>query len=73
MAIKAYTGIMGAGKTYEVVSVVIFNALRAGRRVISNIAGLNYPVFVDLLVEGDDPAGGIVEVAVESRQLFTSP
>ena len=40
MAIKAYVGIMGSGKTYEVASVVIMNALKSGRRVISNIAGL---------------------------------
>lgn len=51
MAIKAYTGIMGSGKTYEVVSVVIKNALAQGRRVVSNIAGLNLEAFVDVLVE----------------------
>ena len=49
MAIKAYTGIMGSGKTYEVVSEVIRTALAQGRRVVSNIAGLNYEAFVDLL------------------------
>lgn len=32
MSIKAYVGRMGSGKTYEVVSVVILNALRNGRR-----------------------------------------
>jgi zona occludens toxin len=42
MSIKAYTGRMGSGKTYEVVSVVILGALRSGRRVVSNIAGLDY-------------------------------
>lgn len=41
MAIKSYVGIMGSGKTYEVASVVIFDAIKQGRRVISNIAGLN--------------------------------
>lgn len=41
MAIKAYVGIMGSGKTYEVASVVIYDAIKQGRRVISNIAGLN--------------------------------
>ncbi|WP_310450287.1 zonular occludens toxin domain-containing protein [Sulfuritalea sp.] len=42
MSIKAYVGIMGSGKTYEVVTVVIYNALKRGRRVVSNIAGLNF-------------------------------
>lgn len=53
MAIKAYVGIMGSGKTYEVVSVVIYNALRRGRRVVSNIAGLNFEAMkASLLAEG---------------------
>lgn len=56
MAIKAYTGIMGAGKTYEVVVEVIYKALARGRRVVSNIAGLNFEEFKRLLVEdGIDP------------------
>lgn len=42
MAIKLYTGRMGSGKTYEVVTEVVLNGLRRGRRVVSNIAGLNY-------------------------------
>lgn len=42
MSIKAYVGIMGSGKTYEVVTGVVFNSLKAGRRVVSNIAGLNF-------------------------------
>ncbi|MCB5206530.1 zonular occludens toxin domain-containing protein [Methylovorus mays] len=50
MAIKAYVGIMGSGKTYEVVTVVILNAIRQGRRVVSNIAGLNYDEMQKLLV-----------------------
>lgn len=65
MAIKAYTGIMGSGKTYEVVSVVIKNALAQGRRVVSNIAGLNLEAFKTVLVEdGIDPAkiGELVHV-----------
>lgn len=68
MSIKAYVGIMGSGKTYEVVSVVILNALRLGRRVITNIAGINYPAMVDLLVsEGVDPdkIGKVVQVPHE--------
>lgn len=51
MSIKLYVGRMGSGKSYEVVSVVILQALKIGRRVVSNIAGLNYDKFVDLLTE----------------------
>ena len=41
MAINAYTGLMGSGKTYEVVSSVILPAIKAGRDVVTNIYGLN--------------------------------
>lgn len=41
MAINCYSGLMGTGKSYEVVSSVVVPAIVAGRRVVSNIAGLN--------------------------------
>lgn len=41
MAINCYCGLMGTGKSYEVVSSVVVPAVAAGRRVVSNIAGLN--------------------------------
>lgn len=65
MAIKLYTGIQGSGKTYEVVTVVILGALREGRRIVSNIAGLNFEAMRALLVsEGSDPEtiGSIFQV-----------
>lgn len=66
MAIKAYLGRMGSGKTYEVVSVVILAAVARGRRVVTNIAGLNIQAMVELLVsEGHDAAklGTVVVVS----------
>lgn len=42
MAVTGYFGTPGSGKTYEVVSQVILTALRTGRRVVANIAGLHY-------------------------------
>lgn len=42
---------MGSGKTYEVVTVVILNALARGRRVVSNIAGLNVEAMRAVLLE----------------------
>lgn len=41
MAINAYTGLMGSGKTYEVVASVILPAIKAGRNIVTNIHGLN--------------------------------
>lgn len=40
MAILAYVGIPGSGKSYEVVSSVILEHFRKGRRIVSNIEGV---------------------------------
>ncbi len=54
---------MGSGKTYEVVSVVILEALRSGRRVVSNIAGLNADIMRDFLIaQGCENPGEVVHV-----------
>ncbi len=41
MAINVYTGLQGSGKSYEVVSSVIVPALAKGRRVVTNVYGLD--------------------------------
>lgn len=41
MAINAYTGLMGSGKSYEAVSSVIVPAINTGRRVVTNIDGID--------------------------------
>ncbi|ODP33322.1 zonular occludens toxin domain-containing protein [Pandoraea sp. ISTKB] len=41
MAINCYTGLQGSGKSYEVVGGPIVEAIRAGRRVVTNIDGVN--------------------------------
>lgn len=51
MALKGYFGSPGSGKTYEVVENVILPALTQGRRVVTNIAGLDYEAICDFLVE----------------------
>lgn len=66
MSIKAYVGRMGSGKTYEVASVVIYKALASGRRVVSNIAGLDIEAYKDLmLAEGipEERIGRLVQVS----------
>lgn len=71
MSIKAYVGRMGSGKSYEVVSHVILSALRSGRRVLSNIAGLNYQAMVDYLVsEGVDKSEIGELVIVDHAQVM---
>lgn len=40
MAITAYTGVPGAGKTYALVQDVILQALANGRNVLTNVAGV---------------------------------
>lgn len=65
MPIKAYIGLPRNGKSYEVVSQVILPSLRQGRRVVSNIAGLNEEAFRLILhAEGltDDKIGQLVSV-----------
>ena len=41
MAINVYTGLMGSGKSYEVVSSVVTTAIAAGRRVVTNVDGID--------------------------------
>lgn len=73
MSIKAYVGRMGSGKTYEVVSVVILGALRRGRRVITNIAGVDYAACADLLVAEGVPADKIGRLVTVPHELVTNP
>lgn len=71
MAIKAYVGIMGSGKTYEVVSVVIYGALKRGRRVVSNIAGLDFEVMkASLIAEGVDESKIGELVCIPHEKVF---
>lgn len=41
MPINVYTGLMGSGKSYECVSSVIVPAVKAGRRVVTNVDGID--------------------------------
>lgn len=77
MAINAYTGLMGSGKSYEVVENVILPALLAGRRVVTNVANLQQDDIFAYLVEkfGTDlvKLGQIVQVVnddIEKPDFF---
>lgn len=49
MPVNVYIGDPRSGKTYEVSTIVILNAIKQGRRVLSNIAGLNELEFYRLI------------------------
>lgn len=50
MAINAYVGLQGSGKTFEVVSSAILQAVADGRRVVTNIAGINELLIHEYLI-----------------------
>lgn len=57
MAISVYCGVMGSGKSYEGVKTAIVPAIARGRRVVTNISGINEAAIHDYLVKkGHDPA-----------------
>ncbi|MCI3206457.1 MULTISPECIES: zonular occludens toxin domain-containing protein [Pandoraea] len=69
MAINAYTGLMGSGKSYEVVGSVIVPAVIAGRRVVTNIDGIQPDAIRDYCVDvkkaNPEALGSIVPVTNE--------
>lgn len=73
MAITAYVGTSGSGKTYEVVVNVILPALRSGRRVVANIRGLHYDEMRAFLLEEGIPAAQIGEVVSYQRDQLNAP
>lgn len=50
MAINAYVGLQGSGKSFEVVSSVILDAVSQGRRVVTNVAGINEDLIHEYLI-----------------------
>jgi zona occludens toxin len=59
MSIYAYVGLPGSGKSYNVVANVILPALRAGRRVVTNV-----PVYRDVIMAADGVTGQLVNFPV---------
>lgn len=55
MAISAYVGVPGSGKSYEVVRSVIIPAIAAGRRVVSNVYGLNPDLIYQYVEKNHSP------------------
>lgn len=73
MPIKAYIGLPRNGKSYEVVSHVIYNALKQGRRVVTNIAGLSRDAFIPLLLADGVDVESIGEVLNVTHEQVLLP
>lgn len=54
MAIHFHEGLPGAGKSYEACVFHILPALKAGRQVVTNIRGINWAKFAELLDEPEE-------------------
>ena len=67
MPVSAYTGVPGSGKSYEVVTEVILGALRIGRRIVSNVAGLHFEEMRAWLL-----MQGVLPEAIGSLEIVTS-
>ena len=72
MSINAYVGLQGSGKSYQVVGNVIIPAVAAGRRVVTNIHGIETEKIRAYLFNkglGDPKSYGEV-VVVEDEDVF---
>lgn len=72
MSITAYVGIPGSGKSYEVVSSVIVEHFKQGRRIVTNIEGLNESALISFCLEDKslkfEDLGQIIHVTDEQCQ-----
>jgi len=66
MAINVYAGVMGSGKSYEVVSGPILDAVASGRRVVTNVDGISEDRIREYLKKkrklSDEQVGSVVHV-----------
>jgi len=67
MAISAYVGVPGSGKSYEVVKSVLLPAYLAGRRIITNIEGIKEEQFKEYALKtkkaNESDLGTIIHVS----------
>jgi len=72
MPIYAYVGTPGAGKSHECVKSVIVPAFLSGRRVVTNIDGLDPQAIHDYCLKqtkGDESSFGSIEVVTDSEVI----
>lgn len=72
MAIKAITGLQGSGKTYETVLRVVVPAIKEGRRVVTNISGLQ-PASIAAFLDLDDHERVEKLIHVFTQQRISEP
>lgn len=73
MAINAYTGLQGSGKSYEATSMVVVPAIKTGRRVVTNIDGIDQDAIYSYLEKrGGDSANFGVIVHVTNADVMKS-
>jgi len=69
MAINAYCGVMGSGKSFEVVQGPLLDAIAKGRRVVTNVDGINEQAIYKFLEKAKrgsvDDFGRVVHVRTE--------
>lgn len=69
MAVSAYVGVPGSGKSYEVVSSVIIPAFMKGRRIVTNLYGISQEKITEYCrlhrKAGESSLGSIVYVSNE--------
>jgi len=72
MSMNAYVGLQGSGKSFEVVSGPILDAVFAGRRVVTNVAGISEDKVHEYLVnvrDGDPERLGKIVYVPNDRIL----
>jgi len=74
MSINAYTGLQGSGKSYEVVLSVVIPAITQGRRVITNIDGIDSDAIRAYINEKDGIAlSNLGEAVYVENSVITEP
>ncbi|WP_174870583.1 zonular occludens toxin family protein [Pectobacterium polaris] len=70
MAISAYVGVPGSGKSFEVVRSVIIPAVAQGRRVVSNVYGLSPDKIYEFIRKNNktEKMGEVIHVTNEAVQ-----
>ncbi|TAI90454.1 zonular occludens toxin family protein [Pectobacterium versatile] len=68
MAISAYVGVPGSGKSFEVVRSVIIPAVAQGRRVVSNVYGLD-PEKIYAFIQKNNKTGNMGEVICVTNEM----
>ena len=73
MAISVYSGVMGSGKTYEAILNGVLPAIKAGRRVVTNISGVDSEKIREYLVQGGSELARLGHVLHVSNEAVSQP